>query len=113
MGAIHSPSILCLRIMAANTLRRAVPSRQAFWSKASAACGSHCGKFRSCAPRSAETMLVDSKKRIRRSQDNSVFEAIALAKSTESRLPSSGRRDSVEVIERASRKVQEQEHHIP
>src|SRR2546430_10356168 len=98
MGAIHSASILCLRIMAANTLRRALPSRQAFWSRACAACRSDCGRLRRCAPRSDETISVDSRKRIKRSQDRFAFKGVALAKSTESRPPSNGSRESVEGI---------------
>src|SRR5258708_9468885 len=88
--------------MAANTLRKSEPSRRAFESRPYAACGSDCGRLRSCAPRSAETMLVDSRKSIRRSQDSSAFGGAALIKSMESRPPSDGRRDTVEGIDRVS-----------
>src|ERR1700682_3395408 len=89
MGSIHSPAILCFRSMAANTLRKAEPSRRALKSNASAACGSDCGRLSSWAPRPAETMLVDSRKWIRRSQGSSAFEGVALTKSRESRPPNS------------------------
>src|SRR6266705_1489257 len=94
--------------MAANTLRKAMPSRRAFKSKASAACGSDCGKIRSWTPRSGETMLVDSRKWIRCSQDSSVFGGAALAKSTESRPPSNKRGDRVSDMEDGSFKYQNQ-----
>src|SRR5437016_6537575 len=88
-GSTHSLAILCLRSMAINTLRRVEPSRRAFQSNAAAACGSDCGRFRSWVPRSAETILVDSRKSIRRSQDSSPLGRVSLTKSRESRPPSS------------------------
>src|SRR5260370_38719628 len=103
---MHSLVMVCFRSMAANTLRKAVPSRRAFKSKASAACGSDCGKIRSCVPRSGETMLVDSRKWIRCSQDSSVFGGAALTKSTESRPPSNKRGDRVSDMEETSLQYQ-------
>src|SRR6266852_2054833 len=97
--------------MAANTLRMAEPSRRAFKSNASAACGSDCGRLRSWALRSAETMLVDSRKWIRRSQESSAFGGVALTKSTESRPPSNGGWDAVKGIERVSSKEQKTKPH--
>src|SRR6266851_3736388 len=105
-GSIHSRANLCFRSMAANTLRKAEPSRRAFKSNASAACGSDCGRLRSWALRSAETMLVDSRKRIRRFQESSALGGVALTKSTESRPPSNGRCGEVKGIERVSSKEQ-------
>src|SRR5260370_39650974 len=74
--------------MDANTFRNIQPSFRAFKSSASEACGSDWGRIKSCAPRSGETMFVDSRKPISRSQDNSAFGGAALTKSMESRPPS-------------------------
>src|SRR5467141_355949 len=103
-GSTHSPAILCFRSMAANTLCRAEPSLRAFKSNASAARGSDCGRPRSWAPRSAETTLADSRKRIRCAQDNAALEGAALTKSRDSRPPKSRGAEVEKAIGRASLK---------
>src|SRR5713101_3392387 len=87
-GSTHSPVIFCFRTMAANVLRIEAPSRLDFRSSPSAACGSDCGRARSCAPRSGETMRTVSRNRMSPSQESSEFSGVVLTKSRASRPPS-------------------------